>query len=84
MIRRAEDDGFETLIEKTVDDLESEMFSIITEGYIGFAPESQKLADYGEVIRLIPIKDSSYKYIIAAGYSKSNKNPTLKAFLDMI
>lgn len=84
MVDRAKLDGFEPIIEKTVDDLETEMFSIITEGYIGFAPESQSLADYGDAIRLIPIVDSSHKYIIAAGYSKANKNPTLEAFLNII
>ncbi|MBE5912384.1 LysR family transcriptional regulator [Pseudobutyrivibrio sp.] len=84
MVDRAKLDGFEPIIEKTVDDLETEMFSIITEGYIGFAPESQSLAEYGDAIRLIPIVDSSHKYIIAAGYSKANKNPTLEAFLNII
>jgi DNA-binding transcriptional LysR family regulator len=84
MVDRAKLDGFEPIIEKTVDDLETEMFSIITEGYIGFAPEGQSLADYGDAIRLIPIVDSSHKYIIAAGYSKANKNPTLEAFLNII
>ena len=74
MIRRAEDDGFETLIEKTVDDLESEMFSIITEGYIGFAPESQKLADYGEVILVFGI-------IVAISYNKVyRKDESVKPF----
>lgn len=84
MVDRAKEDGFEPLIEKIVDDLETEMFSIITEGYIGFAPENQTLADYGDAIKLIPIKDSVHKYIIAAGYSKANKSPTLAAFLDII
>ncbi len=84
MLDRGRIDGFEPLIEKTVEDIETEMFSIITEGYIGFAPESQSLADYGEGIKLIPIIGSSHKYIVAAGYAKDNKNPTLKYFLNMI
>lgn len=84
MVSRAKEDGFEPLIEKTVDDIEAEMFSIITEGYIGFAPETQSLSGYGEGIRLIPIENSHHKYIVAAGYSKENQNETLKAFLNMI
>ena len=84
MVDRAKLDGFEPLIEKTVEDLETEMFSIITEGYIGFAPENQSLAEYGDAIRLIPIEESSHKYIVAAGYARDNQNPTLQAFLDTI
>ena len=84
MIERAVQDGFEPLIEKTVDDIETEMFSIITEGYIGFAPEGQNLSEYGDLIKMIPIIGSSHKYVIAAGYSKENKNPALKAFIEML
>ena len=84
MIDRARSDGYEPLIEKTVDDLETEMFYIITEGLIGFAPESQIIADYGDAIKLIPIVGSNHGYIVAAGYLKDNKNAALKAFLDII
>ena len=84
MIARAEEDGFEPLIEKTVEDIETEMFLIITEGYIGFAPESQNVSEYGDSIRIIPIENSRHKYIVAAGYNRENKNPALKAFLDEI
>ena len=84
MVSRAEEDGFEPLIEKSVEDIDTEMFLIITEGYIGFAPEGQSVADYGDSIRLIPIENSSHKYSVAAGYNKESKSPTLKAFLNMI
>ncbi len=84
MVERAKEDGHEPLIEKTVDDIDTEMFSIITEGYIGFAPESQSLSDYGDAIKLIPIIGSNHEYMVAAGYSKENKNPTLKEFLNSI
>ena len=66
MLERVKMDGFKPMIEKTVDDIESEMFSIITDGFIGFAPESQNLSDYGDSIRMIPIDGSSHKYCIAA------------------
>lgn len=84
MIDRAKEDGFEPIIEKAVEDIDTEMFSIITEGYIGFVPESQELSDYGEATRCIPIVGSSHRYIVSAGYLKDNKNPTLKAFIEMI
>ncbi|MCR5415233.1 MAG: LysR family transcriptional regulator [Pseudobutyrivibrio sp.] len=84
MEKRAKQDGFLPMIEKTVEDIDTEMFSIITEGYIGFAPESQKLSDYGDAIRLIPIIGSSHEYIVAAGYAKDNMNQTLKEFIKCI
>lgn len=84
MIERAVQDGFEPQIEKTVDDIETEMFSIITEGYIGFAPERQNISEYGDLIKMLPIIGSSHKYVIAAGYSKDNKNPALKAFIEIL
>jgi DNA-binding transcriptional LysR family regulator len=84
MLDRARGEGYEPIIEKTVDNIETEMFSIITEGFIGFAPESQSLSDFGDAIRLIPIEDSVHKYIVAAAYSKINTNRTLKEFLNFI
>ncbi len=84
MLDRAREDGYEPIIEKTVEDVDTEIFSIITEGYIGFAPDSQNLADYGDAIKIIPIVGSNHEYIVAAGYRKDNKNPTLKAFIEMI
>ena len=84
MVERARTEGFEPIIEKTVDNVETEMFSIITEGFIGFCPESQNLAEYGDDIRLIKLEDSPHRYIVAAGYSKSNTNITLKKFLQFI
>ena len=84
MVDRAKEDGYEPLIEKKVEDIETEMFLIITEGYIGFAPEKQKVSEYGDAIRLIPIENSRHKYIVAAGYNKYSKNATLKAFLSEI
>lgn len=84
MVDRAKEDGFEPMIEKTVEDIETEMFAIITEGYIGFAPETQSIEEYGDAIRLIPIEHSRHRYMVAAGYNKDNPNPTLQAFLDMI
>lgn len=84
MLERVKEDGFKPIIEKTVDDIESEMFSIITDGFIGFAPESQSLSDFGDSIKMIPIEGSSHKYCIAACYLKENKNQTLKAFLELI
>ena len=84
MVDRAKEDGYEPLIEKKVEDIETEMFLIITEGYIGFAPEKQNVSEYGDAIRLIPIENSRHKYIVAAGYNKYSKNATLKAFLSEI
>lgn len=84
VIDRANEEGFSLNIEKTVDDIETEMFSIITEGYIGFAPDSQNLSDYGEGIRMIPIKDTSHRYSVEARYHKNNSSETLREFLKLI
>lgn len=84
VIDRANEEGFSLNIEKTVDDIETEMFSIITEGYIGFAPDSQNLSDYGEGIRKIPIKDTSHRYSVEACYHKNNTSETLREFLKLI
>lgn len=84
MIQHALKDGYQPNIIRTVDDIETELFHILTENLIGFFPDNQQIA-YGEdEIRLIPIEDSHHIFKIEIGYAKENKNPALHLFLRQI
>lgn len=81
MIQHAMEDGYQPNIARTADDVETELFYIITENLIGFFPDNHNLADLKEEVRLIPLKDSHHTFAIEAGYLKHNTNPALHAFL---
>lgn len=84
MIQHAIEDGFQPNILRTVDDVESEIFYIITENLIGFFPDNYQLAYSEEEVRLIPLEDSHHTFKIEIGYLKYNKNPALQVFLKHI
>ncbi|NGZ76495.1 LysR family transcriptional regulator [Saccharibacillus alkalitolerans] len=82
MIEHAAQDGYRPDIARSVDDVETELFYIVTELLIGFFPERYELPALHEDIRLIPIEDSHHAFRIEAGYLAGNANPALAAFLD--
>ncbi|CAM4411141.1 LysR family transcriptional regulator [Paenibacillus macerans] len=84
MIRHAIADGYHPNIQRTADDVETELFYIITENLIGFFPDNYHLAYLKEEVRLIPLEDSHHTFKIEAGYLKNNTNPALQAFLQQI
>lgn len=84
MIQHAVEDGYQPNIVRTADDVETEMFYIITEKLIGFFPDNYQLAHMAEEIRLIPIDDSRHTFTIEVGYLKTNPNPALLPFLQHV
>lgn len=61
-------DGYIPDIKKTVNDIESELFSIIMDNLIGFAPDNYNLVDFKDHIKMIPIKDSNHAFKIVMAY----------------
>lgn len=84
MIENAIDDGYEPQILQTVDDIETELFYIITENLIGFFPDNHNLSYIKDEVRLIPLEESHHTFKIQIGYLKDNKNPALKPFIEHI
>jgi DNA-binding transcriptional LysR family regulator len=84
MIQNAIEDGYEPNIVCTVDDVETELFHIITENLIGFFPENYRLAYPKEEVQLIPLKDSRHTYKIEIAYLKDNMNPAIQPFIEQL
>lgn len=84
MIEHAIEDGFQPNILRTVDDVETELFHILTEGLIGFFPDNYQLPYPEDKVRLIPLEDSHHLFKIEIAYLKNNTNPALYPFLQQI
>ncbi|MEK4453568.1 hypothetical protein [Paenibacillus sp. FSL L8-0506] len=84
MIQHAIEDGYQPNILRTADDVETELFYIITENLIGFFPDNYQLTYLQDEVRLIPLDDSHHTFAIEAGYLKNNTNPALPSFLQQI
>lgn len=84
MIQHAIEDGYQPNIVRSADDVETELFYIITENLIGFFPDNYHLGSLKEEVRLIPIENSHHTFQIQAAYLKSNTNPALQPFLHHI
>lgn len=84
MIQHAAQDGYQPNILRTADDVETELFYIMTENLIGFLPDNYQLAYLQDEVRLIPIEDSHHTFKIEASYLQNNSNPALPAFLKQI
>lgn len=81
MIQRAIEDGFQPNILRTVDDVETELFYIVTENLIGFFPDNYQSAYINQNVRLIPLQNSHHTFEIVAGFKKGNTNIALQTFL---
>lgn len=77
-------DGYIPNIVKTVEDIETEIFSVITENLIGFVPENFSLPDCSKFIKKISILNSHHTFDIEAAYLDSNRNNSLVKFLKRI
>lgn len=81
MIQRAIEEGYEPKIQRTVDDVETELFYILTENLIGFFPDNYQSSYINQSVKLIPLKNSQHKFEIVAGFLKENSNEALQIFL---
>lgn len=84
MIQHAVEDGYEPKILRTADDVETELFYIMTENLIGFFPDNYNLDYLKDEVRLIPLADSHHTFKVEIGYLKDNTNPALRPFLNQI
>lgn len=84
MVQKSKADGYVPNIQKTADEIETELFSIITDNLIGFIPENYPLIEFGNHIRKIPIKNTHHSFKIQIGYLKNNQSRSLKLFLETI
>lgn len=84
MIQHTMEDGYKPKILRTADDIETELFYIITENLIGFFPDNYNLTYLQNEVRLIPLKASHHTFKIQIGYLRNNTNPALQLFLNQI
>lgn len=84
MLKRAMEEGFLPEIRRTVDDVETELFYIVSEQLIGFFPDKYPVPYMESDVRLIPLQDTAHKYEIVAAYLKDNTNMVLKEFLQRL
>ncbi len=84
MIINAKQDGYEPNIVRTTDDLESELFYIMTENLVGFLPDNHTIDAKFNTLKLIPIQNSNHKYKVVLAKLKENENPVLTFLADRI
>lgn len=85
MVSRAHAEGFQPMIKKLADDVESELFYIITESLIGFFPELYEFSPLeAKKLKKLTMVNSAHRYRIQVGYFPQNQNPALRAFLDFL
>ncbi len=84
MLEKTRQAGYQPDIVKNVMDLETEIFSIITEKLIGFAPDIFPVHDFEGHLRLIPVMDFNHSYTLEAAYLKTNENPAVREFLEIL
>ncbi len=84
MVENAIQDGFHPKIVRTVDDVETEIFYILTEHLIGFFPDNYQFSCLNHELNLLSLNDSHHTFKIEAAYHTENKNPALKLFFKHI
>ncbi len=77
MINRAIKEGYNPKIVRKTDDIESELFYILTENLIGFFPQNHYFAEKFDSVKLIPLKNSNHTYRIVLAKMKNNNNPVI-------
>lgn len=70
-------DGYYPNIQKTVGDAQTQLLSIITDDYIGFAPDNYSFEQYEGYLRKIPITGSSHFFCLDLQYA-ADKNPSME------
>lgn len=68
MIEHAKLDGYYPNIQRTASDFEAELFLILTEGLIGFAPDNCFPAEYEGELRRIPIENTNHRFRLEMKY----------------
>lgn len=80
MIRHAQLDGYYPHIQQTASDLESELFVILTENLIGFAPDNYFPEEYRGQLRRIPIESTHHRFRLELKYLPQ-ENAVLELFI---
>lgn len=81
MLNRSKKEGFHPIIERTAEDVDTQLFHILTNNLIGFLPENHLLHYPEEMIRLIPMEESTHLYKVYLAHMKDNSDPILLAFV---
>lgn len=81
MIEHASQDGYYPNIQRTADDLSSELFILLTEQLIGFVPDNYFPQEYSGRMRRIPIAESHHQFSLEMKY-REGENPSLKKFTE--
>lgn len=84
MVENAIQDGFHPKIVRTVDDVETEIFYILTEHLIGFFPDNYQFSCLNHELNLLSLNDSHHTFKIEAAYHTENRNSALKLFFKHI
>lgn len=80
MLEHARQDGYYPNIQRTADDLDTELFLILTENLIGFVPENYMPSEYAGQLQRIPIADTHHRFQLEMKY-RSGENPSLDLFV---
>ncbi len=81
MIQHALQDGYYPHIQRTADNFSSELFLILTENLIGFAPDNYDLREYEGRMRRIPIEESHHQFHLEMKY-RAGENTALARFVE--
>lgn len=81
MLEHARQDGYYPNIQRTANDMDGEMFLILTEGLIGFVPDNYFPQEYAGRMRRIPIEGSHHRFQLEMKY-RSGENPSLDLFVE--
>ena len=80
MIHHAQLDGYYPHIQQTANDLDSELFILLTENLIGFVPETFFPEEYAGQLKRIPIQESHHRFRLEMKYL-SGENQALDLFV---
>ena len=80
MIHHAQLDGYYPEIQQTANDLDSELFILLTENLIGFVPETFFPEEYAGQLKRIPIQESHHRFRLEMKYL-SGENQALDLFV---
>lgn len=80
MLEHARQDGYGANIQRTANDLDGELFLILTEGLIGFSPDNFFPQEYAGQLRRIPIQGGHHRFQLEMKY-RTGENPSLDRFV---
>lgn len=81
MLEHARQDGYYPNIQRTANELDAELFLILTENLIGFVPENYFPQEYAGKMQRIPITDTNHRFQLEMKY-RLGENPSLDLFVE--